>query len=579
MDQQQAYGRLAFDYGYGQMAAWFAEPHALLVSDWLPATVLWYTQWVGGRMPTAQVLVVDPLEGQWVRPASEALESGRPVYLARPLMAAGDRYSLTSAGPLVRVRDAPLTTRPLMSHTEVDGRAEAGAVFRDEIKSLGSDLVVTAPGAEGAVYAFSDIDAMPLVQGGSTLHVVLYWQALRPPTGDYRVKVRLVDSAGNSWLERYNRHPVGGAYPTSRWQAGEVVGDYYELALPPYLPSGTYQVRASMADMARDLLVKPLFVRKPLRWQRPILGTAVRRLFGSGWGLVSGLVLVGYDAPHELVPGETVSIALQWLVCGDTPRRVASSGQLMSDNDRPRLVLVSRDGAERSLTPYVGLSHGLRQSVGSSQSDELDRSKGLNRLDDWRPGALVVDPYTFTVPSDVDHIEVQSARRGRGLFGFDRFAANRVFRQNVDRYRLPLRVASESPPGVNLGNVVRLRSYAYEAASFRAGEIVHLTLEWEAIDTMDEAYKVFVHVLGPNGLPIAQQDNEPVNGTYPTTRWQAGERVSDAYAIRLPDDLPPGEYPVEVGLYRISDLSRLPVLDQNRAIADDKVFLTPLTVK
>ena len=43
---------------------------------------------------------------------------------------------------------------------------------------------------------------------------------------------------------------------------------------------------------------------------------------------------------------------------------------------------------------------------------------------------------------------------------------------------------------------------------------------------MEEAYKVFVHVLGPNGLPVAQQDNEPLNGTYPTPRWQPGERVS-----------------------------------------------------
>jgi hypothetical protein len=96
---------------------------------------------------------------------------------------------------------------------------------------------------------------------------------------------------------------------------------------------------------------------------------------------------------------------------------------------------------------------------------------------------------------------------------------------------------------------------------------------------MDKAYKVFVHVLGPNGLPVAQQDNEPVNGTYPTTRWQAAERISDPYAVRLPDDLPPGEYPVEVGLYRISDLSRLPVLDGDRSVVDDKVFLTPLTVR
>jgi hypothetical protein len=90
---------------------------------------------------------------------------------------------------------------------------------------------------------------------------------------------------------------------------------------------------------------------------------------------------------------------------------------------------------------------------------------------------------------------------------------------------------------------------------------------------------VFVHVLGQNGLPIAQQDNEPVGGTYPTVRWRRGERIRDSYAILLPKALPAGEYAVEVGLYRISDLTRLPRLDQAQAAIDDKVYLQPVIVK
>ena len=505
----------------------------MIVSDWLPATVLWYTQWVEGQMPAVQVAVVDPLEGQWAGLVGDALAGGRAAYLARPLAAAGDRHALTSAGPLVRVLDAPATSVPSMSHP-----AAERALFGGDIRLLGADLVASMPGAEGAVYAPSD----GMVHGGSTLHVTIYWQSLRPPAGDYGVTLRLVDvdpgraSAEHAWLERSSRHPVGGAYPTSRWQAGEVVGDYYELALPPHLPSGEYQLLASMGDAPREAPLARFSIRKPLRWQNPSLGLPVREPFDGE------LALVGYDAPGELAPGETVSISLLWLVCS---RAIPRGADL---EFRPRLFLVSQEGEETPLTTRAS-------SPGN-----------LGGIGDWRPGALVVDPYVFSVPGNLARVEVQSVLADGA------------------RYRLPLRVASEPPLGasfgaLDLGAVIRLRGHTYGARSVKPGGIVHLALEWEAMRAMDEAYKVFVHVLGPNGLPVAQQDNEPLNGTYPTTRWQPGERVSDPYAIRLPDDLPPGEYSVEVGLYRISDLSRLSVLDRDQSAVDDKVFLTPVAVR
>jgi hypothetical protein len=174
-----------------------------------------------------------------------------------------------------------------------------------------------------------------------------------------------------------------------------------------------------------------------------------------------------------------------------------------------------------------------------------------------------VEWVRFKVDPGLSYVEV----RGSGLFG-----------ARVARFRLPIRV-SDTLPGANFDSKMRLRSYAYASDAYRPGETVQLTLEWEAMRAMGEDYKVFVHVLGPNGLPIAQQDREPLNGTYPTTRWQPGERVADPYAIALPADLAPGEYVVEVGLYRISDLTRLPVLDAEQNVVDDKLYLSPLVVR
>ena len=92
-----------------------------------------------------------------------------------------------------------------------------------------------------------------------------------------------------------------------------------------------------------------------------------------------------------------------------------------------------------------------------------------------------------------------------------------------------------------------------------------MTLEWEAMQTVDQAYKVFVHVLGPDGLPIAQEDNEPVNGTRPTSTWHTGEVIMDSYAIPLAPQAPAGHYTIEIGLYDPATGNRLSVLHNQGA--------------
>jgi hypothetical protein len=239
---------------------------------------------------------------------------------------------------------------------------------------------------------------------------------------------------------------------------------------------------------------------------------------------------MGYDAPHEIAPGEMISVAIQWLVCREHDALTW-----------PSLILVGEDGVERVVPPLS------------------------SAIEDRRPGALIVEQYAFIVPDNLARVEMRGGRPS--------------FPGISSRYRMRVGVTSPPPLVASFGEQIRLRSYAYGAESYRPGDTLRLTLEWEALRTVEEPYKVFVHVLGRDGLPIAQQDNEPINGTYPTTRWQGGERVSDPYVISLPSDLPPGEYSVEVGLYRLSDLSRLPVLGQDRSVIDDKVYLAPLIVE
>ncbi|MFO7678684.1 MAG: hypothetical protein R6X34_01410 [Chloroflexota bacterium] len=84
---------------------------------------------------------------------------------------------------------------------------------------------------------------------------------------------------------------------------------------------------------------------------------------------------------------------------------------------------------------------------------------------------------------------------------------------------------------------------------------LRLTLAWQALAPVDVDYTVFVHLLGADGLPLAQADRLP--GGYPTGDWQPGEIVVDTFVVNLPPDLPPGTYPVQTGLYDLTTLGRL----------------------
>ena len=95
---------------------------------------------------------------------------------------------------------------------------------------------------------------------------------------------------------------------------------------------------------------------------------------------------------------------------------------------------------------------------------------------------------------------------------------------------------------------------------------------------MGKRYTVFVHLLDSDNRIVAQMDSEPLGGTHPTTEWQFGEIVRDNYGLLIAPDTPPGEYLLEVGMYYLPTLERLPVLDASGSAEDDRVVLGRIVV-
>jgi hypothetical protein len=113
------------------------------------------------------------------------------------------------------------------------------------------------------------------------------------------------------------------------------------------------------------------------------------------------------------------------------------------------------------------------------------------------------------------------------------------------------------------------------------GGTLQVTVHLQALSDMDIPYTVFVHLLGADGRVVTGHDGQPMGGERPTTSWVPGEFVSDAHQVHIPGDLNPGQYVVEVGFYDagLSDLPRLPILDDDGQIAADRVIFGPVSVR
>ena len=135
----------------------------------------------------------------------------------------------------------------------------------------------------------------------------------------------------------------------------------------------------------------------------------------------------------------------------------------------------------------------------------------------------------------------------------------------------------DHPVGAVLGGRVRLLGYNIESG-FRPGDNIHLTLFWQCLEEMEQSYTVFTHLVDAGGHIVAQKDNPPVDGLYPTTKWEMGEIVRDQYDLTIPQDIAPGEYRLKVGMYLAETGERLRAVRGKEPLAENAVTLSPFQV-
>ncbi len=249
----------------------------------------------------------------------------------------------------------------------------------------------------------------------------------------------------------------------------------------------------------RSYVVRPEAVR-----------SAVEPLLPAELGLrtANGIAIQRIGTERRLQPGGNLSLVIEWTRSGTEPATlfthlVDPNGRQISGSDRP-------------------LSSG---------------TAGLEWQDLAVPAGLLPGRYFLEL----------------GLYGDGDRRLSLIDGSDTSMLWGPLVVASPpaseaslTPADVRFGDAIGLSGY-------RAGAD-GLVLRWQALAQPRADYTVFVHAIDGSGRVVAQADSQPLAGDFPTGTWRAGETIID----RHPLSLPPGRYTIEVGLYELGSLQRLP---------------------
>jgi uncharacterized membrane protein len=106
---------------------------------------------------------------------------------------------------------------------------------------------------------------------------------------------------------------------------------------------------------------------------------------------------------------------------------------------------------------------------------------------------------------------------------------------------------------------IRLVGYNMNMALAVIGEPLSFGLYFSADSPIAGNYQIFTHLIAADGSIVAQQDHIAGADSYPSSLWTSGNLILNRFQIDLPNNLAPGNYRLEVGLYDSS--GRLKLID------------------
>jgi len=406
--------------------------------------------------------------------------------------------------------------------------------------------------------------------GRGIIPIRLIWEATESLSNDYRVSLRLADAEGHTWSIR-DSYPQGGQTRFTEIGINSPLFDRHGLLVEAGTPPGEYRLLLSVRQVTSaqpldlldeqnqplgvELLLGQVFVTLP---NPPIDSAAlpIQTINKATFGDIAKLE--GFTIPSgPFKIGQTLPVSLFWKAL------ISSQEDFIS-----QLQLVDSTGTV----------------VASYERPPIYPTTA------WQTDMLLHDPYEMPLPptllpgnyklqllmlaSNYQAISVDTSQFGwfnRYFYSFNTLPLTTI--QLEDRPRNFEPPIPQIATSFNFNNQAKLSGISKPLNPITVGTTIPITLYWHALDTMSHNWSVFLHLVDDEMNIIAQDDQLPGEGQFPTIGWLPGEYINDVHNLVIPPETIPGRYYLSLGLYDANNFSRLPLIE-GEEIVGNHILLT-----
>ncbi len=369
----------------------------------------------------------------------------------------------------------------------------------------------------------------------------LHWRVLNTTDRAFTPFIHLIDDTDFRWAQQeFN------PYPSEQWAIGETIIQDVTLNLPAAMPQGEFTAVVGFFD-GNDRL--------------PLIDEAGR--FAGNTVQLSIKLDGNPDAPSKALPqaidmvlDDATLVGVEIVGSNSAETGTSLPVQLHWQHDQD----LNYELKLAPLTPEVTMAEGYGLTPFGSDVFLLARYESIG-IETTRHSIIRHAPKLPTnVPSGTYDLHVVTQDGNIKLGSIWLVATERQF----DAPQMQFVTDAQ------FGDSITLLGY-------NLSDDLKLSLVWKAEAAPERDYTVFVHALNPDGTCCAwQQDSQPAQGSYPTSRWIEDEIVVDEYQLAF-DPENDTAYPLEIGLY-IAETGQRLIVSGIGLESQDYLFLEPLII-